>query len=117
MAGALVKPKAALLQQFTNITQLPSRLPPPRGHLKEGTSLINVRPFRYLQAQKDEIERLVGEMLAAGIIRPSNNSFSSSVLLVRKKDGNWRLCVDHRALNRATVPDKFPIPMRRKFSP
>ena len=82
-----------ILQKFTSITQLPSRLLPPRGHehaivLKEGTSLINVRPFRYPQAQKDEIERLVGEMLAAGIIRPSNSLFSSPVLLVRKKDGS-----------------------------
>ncbi|XP_074337653.1 uncharacterized protein LOC141674849 [Apium graveolens] len=104
------------LQNYETVFEMPPGLPPSRGHehgitLKEGTYPVGVRPYRYSQAQKNEIEALVRDMLHAGIIQPSNSPFSSPVILVKKKNGSWRFCVDYRALNKVTVADKFPIPV------
>jgi hypothetical protein len=82
-----------------------------RIRLKRGSSAVAARPYRYAQLQKDELERQCDEMLRTSIIRQSTPTFSSLALLIRKRDGLWRFCVDYRALNAATIKDKFPIPM------
>ncbi|XP_040364306.1 uncharacterized protein LOC121049919 [Rosa chinensis] len=109
-----------LVEQFSELFQPPISLPPKRSHdhripLLPGTVPVNVRPYRYPYYQKTKIEKIVREMLAARVIQPSVSPFSSPVLLVKKKDGTSRMCVDYRSLNAVTVKDKFPIPVIDKL--
>jgi hypothetical protein len=78
--------------------------------LKDDVEPFNLRPYRYSAVQKTIIDKLVQDMLSQGIIQHSNSPFASPIVLVRKKDGSWRLFVDYRNLNKGTVKDIFPIP-------
>jgi hypothetical protein len=71
----------------------------------------NIRPYRYLYAQKSEIEHMVEEMLEAGIIRPSQSSYSAPMVMILKKEGSWHTCPDYRELNKITIKDNFLIPV------
>ena len=64
-------------------------------------------PFHFAE----EEERLVKEMLENGIIRPSVSSWAAAPVLVRKKNGEFRYCVDYRRLNSVTKKDVFPLPL------
>ncbi|GJR82346.1 ty3-gypsy retrotransposon protein [Tanacetum coccineum] len=111
-----LKDLSAMLSQFSMLFQAPQGLPPPRSiehaiNLVAGQGPICVRPYRYPHLHKDEIQRQVQEMFGTGFIRVSQSAYSSPIILVKKKDSSWKLCIDYQALNRATIPDKYPIPM------
>jgi hypothetical protein len=60
---------------------------------------VVVRPYRYPQLLKDEVEKQCDDMFQQGLIRPSTSAFSSPVLLMRKKEMTWCFYVDFHALN------------------
>eukprot|EP00256_Glycine_max_P042597 XP_006593215.1 uncharacterized protein LOC102668698 [Glycine max] len=80
-----------ILEEYHEIFQDPSGLPPSRRQdhsieLKNGVEIPNIRPYRYPHYQKNEIEKLVDDMLNSGIIRPSISPYASPIILVKKKD-------------------------------
>lgn len=68
------------------------------------------RPYRMSPTEREVAKDMVNELLENGIVRPSDSPYSSPILLVKKKDGKYRLCVDYRKLNNLTVKDRFPLP-------
>jgi hypothetical protein len=90
-----------LLGQHQQVFEaIPPGRPPDKGFehtidLEEGAKPIIIPPYCHPRRFKDEIEKEIKGFLAMGHIRPSNNPFSSSVVLVMKKDGTMRMCIDY----------------------
>lgn len=106
----------AILDQYPDVFgEIPKGLPLSRGfehtvELEEGAKAVIVTPYRHPKAYKDEIKKAIKELLDMGFIRPSINPFASSVVLVKKKDGTMRMCIDYRLLNTKTIKNHYPIP-------
>ena len=83
--------------------------------VKHEIKLINYVPFkewyrRILPHQYEEVHRHLDEMLRIGAIKRSNSPWASAVVLIRKKDGALRFCIDLRKLNERTVKDAYSLP-------
>lgn len=106
----------SLLKRYSEVFRESEGIPPFRDMthsiiLQPTSQVVSLRPYRYPQYQKDEIEKQVQKMLKQGIIRESTSALSSSVILVRKKDNSRRMCIDYQVLNKVTMSDKYPIPV------
>ena len=106
-----------LRQEFEDVfpTDLPLGLPPPRGvdhriELLPNSAPIALNPYRHSQKEEDEIGRQLEQYITQGFVRPSKSPWGAPVLLVGKKDGGLRLCVDYKKLNARTIKNKYPLP-------
>ena len=75
-----------------------------------GVPLPNGPVYRRSLMENEEIKCQIKELIQKGHIRPSSSPCGSPIVLVQKKDGTWRLCIDYRALKNITVWNRYPIP-------
>ena len=78
--------------------------------LKTNTVPVKHSPYPLSPDKRDAMISQVSELLSNDAIEPSESSWSSPLLFVKKKDGGWRMCVDFRTVNAVTKPDAYPLP-------
>src|SRR5579859_3364315 len=66
--------------------------------------------YRLSALENVEIKKQVQELLEKGFIRPNTSPCGSPIVLVRKKDYSWRMCIDYRALNKIMIKNRYPLP-------
>ncbi|GJS12962.1 hypothetical protein Tco_0407434 [Tanacetum coccineum] len=90
-------------------------LPPARQvefriDLVPGAAPVARAPYRLALAEMQELSTQLQELSDRGFIRPSSSPWGAPVLLVKKKDGSFRMCIDYRELNKLTVKNRYPLP-------
>jgi len=74
------------------------------------TSPISIAPYRMSASELGELKKQLEKLLEKQFISPSVSPWGAPVLLVNKKDGSMRLCVDYRQLNKVTIKNRYPLP-------
>ena len=140
LAGSILEPKTQLMESLTNqlgitnhvsgaqrqqliellidFADIFSVAPDDLGrtsklqhHIDTGNACPVKQPIRRIPpAKRKETQKLLQEMLKKDIIQPSSSPWASPIVLVQKKDGSQRFCVDYRKLNSVTKKDAYPIP-------
>ena len=111
-----IKPKfEKLLNKYrncmaTSLSQLTTANLEPHSILTITEKPIKLKPYKLSKEQSDVLRNEIISLLEKGLIIPSHSPWSFPVLLVRKKNGKWRLCIDYRKLNDITIKDSYALP-------
>jgi hypothetical protein len=73
-------------------------------------SVIARTPYRMSTPELKELKMKLKELLDLGLISPIVSPWGAPIIFIRKKDGSWRLCIDYRQLNKATIKNQYPLP-------
>lgn len=79
--------------------------------LKNPDKYVERRPYRLSPVEREKVRAIVKDLMEHGIVRESKSPYSSPIILVKKKNGDDRMCVDFRELNSNTLRDHYPLPL------
>lgn len=71
---------------------------------------VHQSPYKSARKEREIVQSQVQDILKSEVIVPASGPWASPVVLVKKKDGPWRFCVDYRKLNAVTTKDVYPLP-------
>lgn len=77
--------------------------------LVPGTRPVSMAPYRMSASELAELKKQLEDLLEKKFVRPSVSPWGAPVLLVKKKEGSMRLCIDYRQLNKVTIKNKYPL--------
>ena len=88
------------------------------SHITTGTLEIRLKdtnpvayhPRRLAYEERRQVKQIVNELLTEGVIRESYSDYASPIVLVKKKNGQLRMCVDYRDVNRKVFKERYPLP-------
>ncbi|GKF74319.1 hypothetical protein Tco_0220651, partial [Tanacetum coccineum] len=91
-------------------------LPPTRQvefqiDLVPGAAPVARAPYRLAPSEMKELSEQLKELSDKGLLRPSSSPWGAPVLLVKKKDESFGMCIDYRVLNKLTVKNRYPLPI------
>ncbi|XP_076393341.1 uncharacterized protein LOC143265399 [Megachile rotundata] len=84
-------------------------------HVQDDEKPIYQRPRRLSMLERDILQKQIDEWLQNRIIEPYASEYASSVVIVKKKDGSSRVCIDYRKLNKIVEKDRFPLPLTEEL--
>ncbi|XP_010317466.2 uncharacterized protein [Solanum lycopersicum] len=109
---------AELLKQYADVKppELPKKLPPRRAidhkiELLACTVAPAQAPYRMAPKELVKLHKQLNELLDARLIQPSKAPYGVPILFQNKQDGTMQMCLDYRALNKATIKNKYPVPL------
>ncbi|CAM9669117.1 unnamed protein product, partial [Heterosigma akashiwo] len=107
-----------LLWKYKEVFIAPNKIPtttPLVSHAIQSEGVAYTKPYRIPPAHQEKAEEMVDELLKQGVIEESSSEFNAPIVLVQKKTGDLRMCLDLRSLNQITKKAKFPLPTTREM--